>query len=173
MIQHEDVIPIERIESKIYFFQGKKVMIDSDLAELYGVKIGALNQAVKRNRDRFPPDFAIQLSADEYEILRSQIVILKSGRGAHRKYLPSAFTEQGVAMLSSVLKSKMAVHVNIAIMRTFVRLREIMLTHKHLAHKIDTIEKKYDHQFKVVFDAIRQLMEPPQKPKRLIGFGRN
>ncbi len=173
MIQHEDVLPIERVESKIYFIQGKKVMIDSDLAELYGVQIGALNQAVKRNQDRFPSDFAIQLTRDEYEVLRSQIVILKNGRGTHRKYLPFAFTEQGIAMLSSVLKSKRAIHVNIAIMRTFVRLREIMLTHKHLAHKIDMMEKKYNHQFKIVFDAIRQLLAPPQKTKRLIGFARN
>lgn len=165
------LLPAERIESKILLIRGQKVILDSDLAELYGVTIKVLNQAIKRNRDRFPPDFMIQLTAGEHELLRSQFVTLKKGgRGTHRKYLPYAFTEQGVAMISSVLRSQRAVRVNIEIMRAFVRLREILSTHKHLARKLYELEKRYDSQFRAVFDAIRQLMSPPQtKPKR-IGF---
>jgi hypothetical protein len=145
-------------------------MLDSDLAELYGVPTKVFNQAVKRNRDRFPADFMFRLSTQEYEALRSQFVTLNSGRGRHRKYLPFAFTEQGVAMLSSVLRSKRAVHVNIEIMRTFVRLRQMLAAHKDLAVKLQTLEKKYDAQFRVVFDAIRQLMTAPEPRKRKIGF---
>lgn len=147
-------------------------MISTDLARLYGVEPRTLNQAVKRNINRFPGDFMFQLTWEETELLvaesRSQIVILKSGKNI--KYLPYAFTEQGVAMLSSVLKSERAVSVNIAIMRAFVKLREMLATHKDLATKIENLEKKHDAQFRVVFDAIQKLMEPPSTPKKRIGF---
>lgn len=145
-------------------------MLDADLAELYQVPTKVLNQAVNRNKGRFPPDFMFQLTPDEFAAIRSQIVTLESGPGRHRKYLPHAFTEQGVAMLSSVLRSKRAVRVNIEIMRAFVRLREILATHKDLAKKLEMLERKYDVQFKVVFDAIRQLMTPPEPKRPKIGF---
>ena len=145
-------------------------MVDTDLADLYEVPVKVLNQAVKRNRSRFPEDFMFKLSAEEADSLRSHFVTLKVGRGRHRKYLPFAFTEQGVAMLSSVLRSKRAVQVNIEIMRAFVRLRQILASNAQLARKLDALEKKYDAQFKVVFDAIRQLMTPPDTKKRKIGF---
>ena len=144
-------------------------MLDADLAELYGVETRVLLQAVGRNQKRFPKDFMFQLSKEEYELLRSQIVISKKGSGG-RRYLPYAFTEQGVAMLSSILRSERAVQVNIEIMRAFVRLRELVATHKDLARKLEALEKRYDAQFKVVFDAIRQLMSPPEPKKRKIGF---
>jgi hypothetical protein len=148
-----------------------KVMLDADLAALYGVEVKALNQAVKRNIERFPVDFMFQLDEDEAERLRSQTVTLKNGRGRHRKYLPYAFTEQGVAMLSSVLRSPRAVLVNIEIMRAFVKLRQMLQANADLAKKLGALENKYDAQFKVVFDAIRQLMTPPRgTKKRRIGF---
>ena len=143
-------------------------MVDDDLAELYEIPVKVLNQAVKRNRSRFPEDFMFQLTSEESDSLRSHFVTLKTGRGRHRKYLPFAFTEQGVAMLSSVLRSKRAVQVNI--MRAFVRLRQMLASNTQLATKLADMEKKYDAQFKVVFDAIRQLMTPPQSKKRKIGF---
>jgi hypothetical protein len=147
-------------------------MLDSDLARLYGVTIGRLNEQVRRNRKRFPADFMFQVTREEDGLLRSQIATLKLGRGRHRKYLPYAFTEQGVAMLSSILRSDRAVKVNIEIMRTFVRLRQMAITHRDLARRLDELESKYDAQFKVVFDAIRKLMEPPpQRPRPRIGFG--
>lgn len=161
--------PTERIENSILLIRGQKVMLDAVLAELYEVPIKALNQAVKRNRSRFPEDFMFQLSRQESEFLRSQTVTLK-GRGEHRKYLPFAFTEQGVAMLSSVLRSKRAVQVNIEIMRTFVRLRQMLASNAQLSRKLADLEKKYDTQFKVVFDALRQLMAPAEPKKRKIGF---
>lgn len=164
------LIPKERIEKHIYLIRGQKVMLDADLAELYEVETGALNRAVKRNQERFPPDFVIQLTKEEYESFRSQSETLKKGRGKHRKFLPYAFTEQGVAMLSSVLKSKRAALVNVQIMRTFVQLREMLVSNKELAKKLLSLEKKYDQQFRAVFDAIRQLMEPPKKKERDIGF---
>ena len=145
-------------------------MVDDDLAELYEISVKVLNQAVKRNRSRFPEDFMFQLTSEESDSLRSHFVTLKTGRGRHRKYLPFAFTEQGVAMLSSVLRSKRAVQVNIEIMRAFVRLRQMLASNTQLATKLVDMEKKYDAQFKVVFDAIRQLMTPPQSKKRKIGF---
>ena len=145
-------------------------MVDDDLAELYEIPVKVLNQAVKRNRSRFPEDFMFQLTSEESDSLRSHFVTLKTGRGRHRKYLPFAFTEQGVAMLSSVLRSKRAVQVNIEIMRAFVRLRQMLASNSQLATKLADMEKKYDAQFKVVFDAIRQLMTPPQPKKRKIGF---
>ena len=166
----QDLIPVERIERAILVLRGHKVMVDADLALLYEVEVKALNQAVKRNLERFPSDFMFQLTHEEAELLRSQSVTLKPGRGQHRKYLPYAFTEQGVAMLSSVLRSQRAVQVNIEIMRAFVRLRRLLATHADLARKLAELEKKYDAQFRVVFDAIRQLMAPPDPPRRRVGF---
>ena len=166
----EILVQQEVIERKIYLIRGQKVMLDSDLAELYGVTTKRLNEQVRRNIKRFPSDFMLQLSPDEFESLRSQFATLKHGRGHHRKYLPYAFTEQGVAMLSSVLNSERAIQVNIAIMRAFVKLREMLATHKDLARKLEEMEQKYDAQFKVVFDAIKELMRPPEPKKRKIGF---
>jgi len=163
-------VPIERITGAILLIRGQKVILDEALAALYEVNVKALNQAVRRNRDRFPADFMFQLTREEGAFLRSQFVTLKTGRGRHRKYLPYAFTEQGVAMLSSVLRSERAVRVNIEIMRAFVRLRQMLSSHAELARKLEALEKKYDAQFKVVFDAIRELMTPPAAPKRRIGF---
>ena len=140
------------------------------MAELYGVETKALNRAVRRNFSRFPNDFMFQLTAEEAERLRYQIGTLETGRGRHRKYRPYAFTEQGVAMLSSVLHGERAVRVNIEIMRAFVQLRQMLLSHADLARKVAALEKKYDSQFKVVFDAIRELMTPPESRKRRIGF---
>jgi hypothetical protein len=165
----------QAIESRILVLRGHRVMLAHELARLYGVDVKALNQAVKRNMERFPADFMFQLHRDEAELLRSQIVTLKasgpSRQGRHRKYLPYAFTEQGVAMLSSVLRSKRAVRVNVEIMRAFVRLRSIIAHNSELARRLDALESKYDRQFKVVFDAIRELMTPADPPtKRRIGF---
>ena len=162
------ILPAETIESQILLIRGHKVMLSSHLAALYGVEPRALVQAVKRNRERFPKDFMFQLSAREFAVLKSQIVI--SSWGGARRAAPYAFTEQGVAMLSSVLRSKRAVLVNIQIMRTFVRLRRLLASHAELQRRLDDLEKKYDKTFKVVFDAIRELMEPPEKPTRRIGF---
>jgi hypothetical protein len=157
------------VERKILLLRGERVMIDADLAALYGVPTKALIQAVKRNPGRFPADFMFQLSAEEHAALRSQTVTSNATRGG-RRTAPYAFTEQGVAMLSSVLRSPRAVHVNVEIMRAFVRLREILSTHADLARKLAALEKKYDSQFRVVFDAIRELMAPPAEPRRAIGF---
>ena len=144
-------------------------MLDSDLAELYDVETKVLLQAVKRNKDRFPEDFMFQLDQEEYEALRSQFVTSNKGRGG-RRFKPYAFTEQGIAMLSSILNSKRAIQVNIQIMRTFTKLREMIESHKDLKKKIEDIEKKYDAQFQIVFEAIKKLIEPEVKPKRKIGF---
>jgi hypothetical protein len=160
----------EVIERRILLIRGQKVMLDSHLAELYGVETKVLKRAVRRNRDRFPPDFMLELTKEEHEVLRSQFGTLRWGE--HAKYLPYVFTEQGVAMLSSVLHNKRAVLVNIEIMRAFVRLRELLSTHKDQARKLEELERKYDEQFAVVFRAIRELMTPPEPPpKRRIGFG--
>ncbi len=174
-----------QIERHILLVRGEKVMLDTDLATLYEVETRILTQAVKRNMDHFPADFMFQLNKEEFDhlrlqsatssedstVLRSQSVILKNGRGKHRKYLPYVFTEQGVAMLSSVLRSKRAVQVNIEIMRAFVRLRQILASNKNLAQQLRDMEQKYDKQFKVVFDAIHQLMMPPDNTKkRPVGF---
>jgi ORF6N domain len=161
-------LKLAKIERRIFLVRGQKVMLDFDLAELYGVETRALKQAVRRNLVRFPADFMFELSATEIKNLVSQTVIPTRGKlgGA----TPMAFTEQGVAMLSSVLRSSRAVHVNIAIMRTFVRLREMLLSNADLARKLADLENKYDAQFKVVFDAIRELMLPPDPPRRRIGF---
>jgi hypothetical protein len=162
------LLPLDTVERRIYVFRDQNVMLDQDLAALYGVETKVLNQAVSRNRERFPEDFMFRLTREEFEILTSQIVTSSWGG---RRYPPYAFTEQGVAMLSSVLRSKQAVQVNIAIMRAFVRMREVMISHKEMARRIDDMERKYDTQFKAVFDAIRRLMEPPEPPKkRPIGY---
>jgi len=193
------ILKPENLARFVFFIRSEKVMLDSDLATLYGVEARALNQAVARNRRRFPGDFMFQLSSREYESLRSQTVISKlrdssadssqsvmssrrakdhlrsqivtsnKGRGG-RRTLPYAFTEQGVAMLSSVLRSARAVEVNIAIMRTFVQLRRLMDTNRDLARKIEALEKKYDEQFAVVFAAIKELIAPSSPPKKQIGF---
>jgi phage regulator Rha-like protein len=169
MAKQKSVVPVEQIEKTIVLIRGQKVILDSDLAHLYGVETGMLNRAVKRNIERFPEDFMFQLTTDEVEHLRCQIGTSKKGRGG-RRYPPYAFTEQGVAMLSSVLNSQRAVEVNIAIMRAFVRLREMLIAHKDLARKLAALEKKYDDHFKVVFEAIAELMTPPEKSKKQIGF---
>lgn len=162
------IVPAGGLESRILLIRGHKVMLDSDLAELYGVVTNDVVRAAKRNGDRFPRDFMFQLSQGEFKILRSQSV--GSSRWGGRRYPPYAFTEQGVAMLSSVLRSKRAVLVNVQIMRTFVRLRRLLASHAALQGRLDELEQKYDKQFKVVFDAIRELMEPPEKPIKRIGF---
>ncbi len=164
------IVPMEHITHAILLIRGHKVMLSTELAELYGVEPRALVQAVKRNIGRFPEDFMFQLNDQEFENLKSQIVI--SSWGGQRRAAPYAFTEQGVAMLSSVLRSDRAIHVNIEIMRAFVRLRQMLASNAELARKLAALERKYDAQFKVVFDAIREMMTPPEpKKKRPIGFG--
>lgn len=165
------LVPHETIESKILLIRGRKIMLDRDLAKLYEVKTIALRQQVKRNKDRFPEDFIFKLTKGEAESLLSQNVI--PSKRSFGGYLPYAFTEQGIAMLSSVLKSKRAIHVNIAIMRAFVRLRKVLSTHKALAYKLNKLERKiekHDEEIRAIFEAIRQLMAPPEKPNRRIGF---
>ena len=161
------LVPVEVISSKIYLMRGLKVMLDRDLAELYGVETKVLKQAVRRNIDRFPADFIFELTGDEFNNLRSQFVTSSWG-GA--RYLPMAFTEQGVAMLSSVLKSDRAIQVNIQIMRAFTQLRKMLSTHEDLKRKIESMEKKYDQQFQIVFEAIKQLLSEEDKPKKKIWF---
>lgn len=161
------LIPSEVVEKKILLIRGHKVMLDSDLAELYRVTTKVLVQAVKRNQERFPDDFMFQLSKAEFSILRSQFVTSSWGG---RRYSPFAFTEQGVSMLSSILQSKRAIQVNVQIMRTFVRLRRMIASQESLTRKLNDLEKKYDAQFRVVFDAIRQLMAQPEPRDKKIGF---
>jgi hypothetical protein len=173
---NESLVPVERIERAILVIRDQKVMLDQDLAELYGVDTKHLLRQVRRNRKRFPGDFAFVLTRQEFTNLRRQFGTSSSWGG--RRTLPYAFTEQGVAMLSSVLNSDRAIEVNIAIMRAFARLREILATHKDLARKLDELEKKlgeHDQHFQVVFEAIRQLMAPPPESerRRRIGFGRD
>ncbi|HAH07183.1 MAG TPA: DNA-binding protein [Elusimicrobia bacterium] len=167
----KSLIPIEQIERRIYLIRNRKVMLDSDLAQLYGVKTKELNKAVKRNSTRFLDDFMFVLSQKEQDSLRFQIGTLK--RGQHSKYPPRAFTEQGVAMLSSVLKSERAVQVNIAIMRAFVKIRETISRHRKLAQKLAELEARltsHDEQIRSLFEAINELLAPPIGPKRQIGF---
>lgn len=165
------MIPTEYIAQAIRVIRGQKVLLDADLAALYGVETKVLLQAVKRNHERFPDDFMFQLTTDEFNDLRSQLVTSSWGG---RRYRPYAFTEQGVAMLSSVLRSPQAIAVNIEIMRAFVRLRELLASHKALAKRLEELEAKTDTRFKQVFEAIRQLMTPPDPPKkRQIGFVRD
>ena len=176
----KELIATGAVEKKIFLIRGLRVMLSPHLAKLYGVETKVLIQAVKRNIERFPKDFMFRLTWGEIHSLRSQFVTLESKdeslskKGKHSKYPSFAFTEQGVAMLSSVLHSKRAIHVNIAIMRAFVRLRSFLSTHKELAHKLGELERKiekHDGEIQAIFEAIRQLMEPPEeKPKRRIGF---
>ncbi|MBI4138677.1 ORF6N domain-containing protein [Candidatus Uhrbacteria bacterium] len=163
------LVPYERIESKIYLIRGQKVMLDRDLAVLYGVTTGALNQAVRRNLNRFPSDFMFKLTSTELKILISQTVISNEGRGGVRKE-PLVFTEQGIAMLSSVLKSERAILVNIQIIRTFTKLREMIAQNADLRLKLEALEMRYDQQFKIVFDAIRLLLAEDETPPTEIGF---
>ncbi len=164
----EILLPVERIETVILMIRGEKVILDADLASLYGVETRVLVQAVQRHIKRFPADFMFQLSKEEFSHLRSISGI--SSQWGGRRYPPYAFTEQGVAMLSSVLNSPRAVQVNIEIMRAFVRLRKMLTSHEELARKIRQVESKYDKQFQVVFEAIRKLMIPPKPKKKRIGF---
>jgi hypothetical protein len=164
-----DMLSVENINQLIFIIRSQKVMLSTDLAKLYGVSARVLIQAVKRNIDRFPDDFMFQLNEDEFENLKSQFVT--SSWGGLRRAYPYAFTEQGVAMLSSVLRSDQAVKVNIEIMRAFVRMRQFLLANTELAQKLALLERKYDRQFKIIFDAIRELMTPPKEPaKPPIGF---
>ena len=183
MTEPDPTVTLERIVGRILRLRGENVMLDSDLAALYGVETKALNQAVKRNPDRFPADFMFRLTWDEAKGLvvlrevdletggfasRSQIVTLN--RGANVKFLPHAFTEEGVAMLSSVLRSPRAAQVNVEIMRAFVRMRQVLASNADLAKKLDALEARYDRQFRAVFDAIRALMREPERPSRPMGF---
>jgi hypothetical protein len=168
MVNNKSLIPVDRIEKAILLIRGQKVILDADLAALYGVETKMLVRAVKRNINRFPTDFMFQLSKEEFDNLRFHFGTSSVWGG--RRYPPYAFTEQGVAMLSSVLHSQRAVQVNIEIMRTFIRLRQMLASHVELARKLDALEKKYDAQFKQVFEAIRQLMAPPEPKRRPIGF---
>jgi hypothetical protein len=166
MADIKSLVPVELIENKIYLIRGHKVMLDRDLAQLYSVETRALNQAVRRNIERFPADFMLTLTRDEIRDI-SQFVICSKIKHAKNVY---GFTEQGVAMLAGVLNSSRAIQVNIAIMRAFVRLRRMLATNADLARKLEALEQKYDGQFRVVFDAIRALMQEPEKPRRPIGF---
>ena len=170
LLGRERLLPAKHISQKIYFLRGTRVMLDSDLAQLYGVTTKNLNKAVKRNMNRFASDFMFRLRNDESKILRFQSGT--STRTAHggRRYLPFVFTEQGVAMLSSVLRSERAVQVNIAIMRAFLQIRAMLATHEDLRRKIDEMEKRYDSQFHAVFATLRQMLETPIPAKRQIGF---
>ena len=168
MADQKSLLPAERVEKRILLLRGQNVLLDADLAELYEVETKQLVRAVKRNIERFPDDFAFQLTQEEFDILREHAG--DTGQWGGRRYPPYAFTEQGVAMLSSVLRSKRAVQVNVEIMRTFVKLRSVLATHDELRRKLLQMERKYDQQFKVVFDAIRKLIEQPPGKSRKIGF---
>jgi phage regulator Rha-like protein len=163
------IVPSALISQKIFFVRGTRVMLDADLARLYGVATKNLNKAVKRNTSRFPSDFMFQLSSNEMRDLRFQIGTSKREQGG-RRYSPYAFTVQGIAMLSSVLRSSRAVQVNVAVMRTFVRLREMLATHEELRRKIEAMEKRYDARFQAVFETIRQMLATPVPAKKPIGF---
>ena len=171
--QVTQLVPVEHIERLIHLVRGEKVLLDADLAVLYGVATGALNRAVKRNASRFPLDFMFQLTAEEAQILKCQIGISSSGHGGRRRSAPYAFTEEGVAMLSSVLRSERAAQVNVAIMRAFVSLRRVLAANEALAHKLAELERKiegHDTSIRTLFDAIRELAAPPAKPRREIGY---
>ncbi len=168
MSKHRSVIPLNRVAERIVTIRDQRVILDADLAFLYGVRTFRLNEQVKRNRERFPADFMFQLSADEAAALRSQIAISK-GRGG-RRYLPHAFTEHGAIMAASVLSSPQAVYVSLFVVRAFVAMRAALISHRDLAAKIAELESRYDRQFKVVFDALHEIMRPPTKPGRRIGF---
>jgi phage regulator Rha-like protein len=171
----QHVVPLERVESSILILRGHRVILDSDLADLYGVPVKRLNEQVKRNIDRFPDDFAITLTEEEHEALRSQFATLKTGRGEHRKYLPRAFTEHGALMAASVLNSPKAVEMSILVVRAFVRLRQILASNRQLAAKLNELERKitaHDKNIVALFQTMRSLMAVPEKPKRRIGFNR-
>ncbi len=169
MSEPTQLVPSERIERKIRTVRGQKVLLDSDLAALYGVATKRLNERVKRNKDRFPADFVFQLTKDEWEALRSQIATSK-GRGG-RRVPPYAFTEHGALMAASILNTPIAIQVSVQVVRTFIRLRQLLASNSALAQKLEALERKYDAKFRIVFDAIRQLLAPPKKPpKPPIGF---
>ena len=166
-------VPIERVETRILSIRGHRVMVDTDLAEVYGVPTKALNQAIKRNAERFPEDFMFQLTREEAYILRSQTVTLKTVRGQHRKYLPYVFTEHGAIMAASVLNSSRAIEASVYVVRAFVRMREAMSSDRKLSMRLDVLERKYashDVRIRGIFDAIRSLMQPPKTTRRRIGF---
>lgn len=169
MRKQYDLIPETKIEQKIFLMRNRKVILDADLAALYGVETRRLNEQVKRNMNRFPEDFAFQLSLEEVDKLKSQFAISSSGWGGRRK-LPYAFTEHGAIMAAGVLNTPKAIEVSVYVVRAFVRIREYLTTHEELARKLSFLEKKYDARFKVVFDALRRPMTPPEKPRRRIGF---
>ena len=166
----QSLIPVERIEKAIYLIRGEKVMLDRDLAAMYGVPTKVFNQAVRRHQERFPADFMFQLTKEEARSIRSRSQSVTLKRGSNIKYLPYAFTEHGVLMLSSVLNSERAIQVNIEIMRAFVKLRQMLSSNAVLSRRLNELERKYDRQFKVVFDAIRKLMSLPQPAHKQIGF---
>ncbi len=170
MIEKQSSITIKNIEKSILSIRGRRVLIDNDLAILYGVPLKRLNEQVKRNESRFPEDFMFQLTKEEWTSLRSQNATLKQGHGTHRKYMPFVFTEHGTVMLANILRSDMAIKASIEVVRAFVRLRELSLNYQDLTNKINKMEQKYDTQFKFVFDAIRELMKPPSSKNRRIGF---
>ena len=161
-------IPMERVEDRILSIRGHRVMLDADLAELYGVQTKALNQAIKRNAERFPEDFAFRLTTEEKKELVTNCD--RFGQLKHSTVFPLAFTEHGAIMAASVLNSPRAIEVSVYVVRAFVKMREVLVTHKELVRRLDEMEGKYDRQFKVVFDAIRALMEPPKIPRRRIGY---
>jgi hypothetical protein len=163
------IVPVERIEKSIYLIRGKKIILDSDLASIYGIPTYRFNEAVKRNKKRFPEDFMFQLKREEVDILISQNAMSKPGRGGRRS-LPYVFTEHGAVMAANILKSPIAVEMSVIVVRAFVKMREIMIEQKDLARKLSALEKKYDKQFQVVFDAIRALMAEEEKPRKKIGF---
>ena len=169
----KSLIPLNRVERAILILRGHRVILDSDLAALYGVPVKRLSEQVKRNADRFPADFAFVLTKAEYKSLRSQIATLKTGRGEHRKYLPRVFTEHGALMAASVLNSPKAVEMSILVVRAFVKLRQFLATHRQVSAKLDELERTvaaHDKHIVALFDAVRSLMDTPEKPKRRIGF---
>ena len=172
----ESLIPLERVERSILILRGHRVILDSDLAALYGVETRRLNEQVRRNIDRFPDDFAFALTEEEYAALRSQFAILKTGRGEHRKYLPRAFTEHGALMAASVLNSPKAVEMSIFVVRAFIRLRQILASNRQLAAKLNELEQRvatHDKSIVSLFQTVRSLMAAPEKPKRKIGFSKD
>ena len=164
-----NIVPVERIEKSIYLIRGQKVILDRDLAAIYGILTFRFNEAVKRNRDRFPDDFMFQLTREEVEILISQNAISKPERGG-RRTLPYFFTEHGTVMAANILKSPLALQMSVIVVRVFIKMREMLFSHKDLERKLAALETKYDKQFKGIFDAIRALMREEEKPKKKIGF---
>ena len=164
-------VPIERVEKAILLIRSERVILDVDLAALYGVTTARLNEQVKRNQERFPGDFAFRLTKEEFSILMSQFAISSSKHGGRRK-LPLVFTEHGAIMAANVLNSNRAVQASVQVVRAFVRLRQMLSSNSDLAHKLEELEMKYDRQFKVVFDAIRQLMKQPETQRKQIGFAK-